>query len=53
MLRNRSASPSTTTSSSAARATRSLTVLAASGITGTADLKGKTVGVDTASTGDM
>ena len=31
---------------------QSLTVLAASGITGTADLKGKTVGVDTASTGD-
>lgn len=32
---------------------QSLTVLAASGITGTADLKGKTVGVDTASTGDI
>lgn len=32
---------------------QSLTVLAASGITSTADLKGKTVGVDTASTGDI
>lgn len=32
---------------------QSLTVLAASGITGTADLKGKTIGVDTASTGDI
>jgi len=32
---------------------QSLTVLAASGIAGTADLKGKTIGVDTASTGDI
>lgn len=32
---------------------QSLTVLAASGITGTADLNGKTIGVDTASTGDI
>jgi polar amino acid transport system substrate-binding protein len=32
---------------------QSLTVLAASGIKGTPDLKGKTVGVDTASTGDI
>ena len=32
---------------------QSLTVLAASGIKGTADLKGKTIGVDTASTGDI
>jgi len=32
---------------------QSLTVLAASGITGTADLTGKTIGVDTASTGDI
>lgn len=32
---------------------QSLTVTAASGITGTADLKGKIIGVDTASTGDI
>lgn len=32
---------------------QSLTVTAASGITGTGDLKGKIVGVDTASTGDI
>ena len=32
---------------------QSLTVLAASGITGTTELAGKTIGVDTASTGDI